>query len=457
MPSKLRVFSGLILMSMLQMAHSMGLDYIFVDGLEESPGGPRPELPIEQHNTYNIELQRWNIRNDGAGDSATNTDQIQTAIDWALSEGYGTVRLPAGNYLVGKYGNPIYQAGIVLYSNMVFELDDNAVIQMAANDKWNYCVVDVTGQEHVTIRGGSIRGDRENHVYTPRPDGSDAHDEGHLICIKASQYVLIEDMYLSHANGDGVLLVANSTTSTLDTTIRNNEFDQNRRQGISVVGAIRLLIENNEIHDTHGTPPQFGIDIESLSYESRDIKIRNNLFYANGTIDTNINYGGGHIVNTDGRNVLVEYNTMEQRGIGTGTDGSYVYWKNADQTIRYNYIKVRELTVNLKVGIIGYSNASPKTNPATTYIHDNVCDGCGFYMYQSADLDIRRNQLMDGYLAFRDYSNLTLIDNKVDSTINSCWAFRFLRVYGHASGNTYFGQPFELALSPFVPFEYCWQ
>lgn len=446
-----------IWMSCHSHSHASGLDYIFVNDFQQQPGGPKPTLPEVEGTAYTIELQRWGINNDGQGPSPTNTDNIQTAIDWAVSEGFSTIKLPAGEYLIGKYGNDIYQAGIVLRDNMIFELDDDAVIEMATNDKWNYCVLDVTNRSNVIIRGGTLRGDRATHIYKPRADGATAHDEGHLVCVKASQFVLIENMYLSDATGDGVLLVANSSTSTLDTTIRNNEFDNNRRQGISVVGAIRLLIEKNEIHDINGTPPQFGIDIESLSYESRDIQIRNNLFYANGTIDTAINYGGGHIVNTDGRNVLIEYNTMEQRGIGRGTDGSIVYWKNADQTIRYNYIKVRELTVNLKVGIIGYSNSLPKTNPATTFIHHNFCDGCGFYMYQSADLDIRHNTLTDGYLAFRDYTNLTLIDNAVDSTINACWAFRFRNVLGQASGNTYFDNPFDLDLSPTIPFEYCWQ
>ncbi len=450
----------ILFFSLASISWAEGLDFIFVDGMEVSPGGPDPFIPVglEVGNTYTIELARWGIPNNGGGNSTNNTNNIQAAIDWAISQGYRTVRLPAGEYLVGKYGNEIYQAGLVLHDRMIFELDDQATIQMAQNDKWNYCVIDVNGLERVIIRGGAIRGDRDNHIYTPRPsDGSTVHDEGHLICIKASKYILVEDMHLSDANGDGILLVGGGTTSTLDTTIRNNEFDNNRRQGISVVGAIRLLIEDNEIHDTNGTPPQFGIDIESLHFTSRDIKIRNNLFYANGTTDTAINYGGGHIVNTDGRNVLIEYNTMEQRGIGRGTDGSIVYWKNADQTIRYNYIKVRELTVNLKVGIIAYSNTAPKTNPATTYIHDNHCDGCGFYMYQSADLDIRRNILTDGYLAFRDFTNLTLIDNQVDSTINRCWAFRFLNVYGADSGNTYFGQPYDLNLSPTTPFTDCWQ
>lgn len=454
-----KLTTSMFLLFFIQFCFAQSQDRLYVGDFEQLRGGLRPILPIEQGNTYIIDVNQWNIQANGGGDSTTNTDNIQAAIDWAVSQGFGTIRLPAGHYLVGKYGNEIYQAGIELHGNMVFELDDNALIEMAPNDKWNYCVIDVTGHQNVTIRGGSVRGDRDNHIYTPRPgDGSTVHDEGHLICIKASQYVLVENMHLSKANGDGILLVGSGTTSTKDTTIRHNEFDNNRRQGISVVGAIGLLIEYNEIHDTHGTAPQFGIDIESLHFESRDIQIRHNLFYANGTTDiASDGYGGGHVVNTDGRNVLIEYNTMEQRGIGTGTDGSIVYWKNADQTIRYNYIKVRELTVNLKVGIIQYSNSLPKTNPATTYIHDNYCDGCGFYMYQSADLDIRRNTLTDGYLAFRDFTNLTLIDNYVDSTINSCWAFRFRNVWGYADGNTYFGNPFDLALSTTEPFEYCWQ
>jgi len=451
----------LLLLCGMQVCMAQGNPVVFVGNFEVQPGGPTPALPAVQGDIYTIELARWAIPNNGAGDPEVNTDNIQAAIDWAVAEGYGTVRVPAGNYLIGKYGNPIYQAGIELRDGMTFELDDNALIQMAQNDKWNYCVVAVTGLENVIIRGGTIRGDRDNHIYTPRPsDGSTVHDEGHLICIQnESQYVLVENMTLTHANGDGILLVGQQGpgSSVKDITIRHNEFDNNRRQGISVVGAVRLLISNNEIHDTQGTPPQFGIDIESGIYNSQDIVIRRNLFYANGTIDPSVVLGGGHIVNVDGKNVLMEYNTMEQRGIGSGTDGSIVYWKNADQTIRYNSIEVTELTVNLKVGIIGYSNTQPKTNPATTYIHDNLCDGCGFYMYQSADLDIRRNTLIDGYLAFRDFSNLTLIGNDVKSTINSCWAFRFRNVLGQAAGNTYFDEAFDLPLSPSVPFERCWQ
>jgi hypothetical protein len=406
------------------------------------------QLPTIPDSEYVIDLNFWDIPANGT-DPVKTTDNIQSAIDWASAQGYGRVVLPAGDYLVGKYGNAIYQAGIELESNMAFILDDNATIRMATNDKWNYCVIDITGETNVVVRGGTIIGDRETHIYTPRQsDGSTVHDEGHLICIKASQYVLVENIHLQKANGDGILIVGSTVSGMAqDVTIRNSEFNNNRRQGISIVGGIRVRIAENEIHHTVGTSPQFGIDLEGGStYENRDVHIIENHFHNNK---------GGDIVNTDGRNVYIDDNVLEQGADSKYIDGPIVYWKNADQTIRYNSIQMTDFSVNVKAGIIGYSNTSPKTNPATTYIYDNICDGCGFYMYESADLDIQRNQLLDGYLAFKNFSNLTLINNVVTSTINSCWAFRFLNVQGQASGNTYNGAPFPIPIE--TPWTRCWQ
>ncbi len=436
---------------------------LFVSGFEYPVGGPRPDLPIiSDDRSFTIDPVALGVNTAGGGDPASNTDALQAAIDDAHAQGFGTIHLPAGTYSVGKYGNEIYQAGLEIPADTVFELDPGAVLKMAPNNKWNYCLLAIRNANDVIVRGGRLAGDRDQHTYTPRGDGATAHDEGHLICIEGnSERVLVENAHFSDATGDGILMVGagNQPPTVRHVTVRNSEFDNNRRQGISLVGTRHVLIADNEIHDINGTAPMFGVDIEGGAIRDNiDIIIRNNLFYANGTRDPAVmGYGGGHIVNSDGRNVLIEHNVMEQRGIGNGTDGSIVYWKNTDQTIRYNTIKVTELTVNLKVGIINYSNSNPKTNPAKTFIHDNVCDGCGFYMYLNEDLDIRRNRLIDGYLAFRDFRNLTLLDNAVDSTINSCWAFRLRNVYGRASGNSYADSPFDIPLSTATPYERCWQ
>ena len=405
-------------------------------------------LPSVKTNEYVIELARWDIPNNGT-DPVKTTNNLQRAIDWAASQDFGIIKVPAGYYLIGKYGNGIYQAGIEIPSNTAFVMESGTLIEMAGNDKWNYCVIAVTEQKNVIIRGGTIKGDRDTHTYTPRPsDGATAHDEGHAICIQnESQYVLVEDVNIQNANGDGILLVGQKGpgTSVKDITIRNNNFYNNRRQGISIVGADRVRIGGNEIHHTGGTSPQFGIDIESGIYTSRNIQIIDNYFHHNR---------GGDIVNTDGRNVFIDKNVMEQGAGSKYIDGPIVYWKNADQTIRYNSIQMTDGSVNGKSGIIAYSNSRPKVNPALTYIHDNVCHGCGMYMYSSADVDIRQNELKDGYIVLQNFDNLTLINNKVTHS-SKCWAYRFRNVTGRASGNTYNGEPFPIPLSS-TPWTGCW-
>ncbi len=411
---------------------------------------PVDSLPYSQipTNTYTIELERWEIPNDRK-DPVKTTDNLQKAIDWAVTEGFGQIRLPAGHYLIGKYGNDIYQAGIELHDNMAFLLDKNAIIEMAPNNKWNYCAIAVTEKSHVVISGGTILGDREQHEYTPRKDGATTHDEGHLICIQnESTYITVENVTIGKANGDGILLVGQKGpgSSVKHITIKRNNLVDNRRQGVSIVGGTDVLIEKNEIHHTSGTPPQFGIDVESLSYKSEDITIRNNYFHHNS---------GGDIVNTDGKKVMIENNILLQGEDGKYIDGPIVYWKKGDLTIRNNTITMTSVSANNWNGIIMYSNDIPKTNPATTFIYENTCNNCGFYMYKGADLVIRDNHLKKGHLVFSEMDNLTVENNIVEHP-NKCWAYRFLDVKGSAKGNTYNGEPFDIPLSPNESWDGCW-
>ncbi len=427
---------------------------------ETDPNNPNPFIgvmpPIEvipyseiSTREYTIELKRWDIPNNRV-EAVKTTDNLQSAINWAMEEGYGIIRLPAGHYLIGKYGNDIYQAGITLDNNVAFLLDENAIIEMAPNNKWNYCAIAVRNKAHVVISGGTILGDRDNHIYTPRADGATTHDEGHLICIEGeSQFVTVENVILGKANGDGILMVGNKKgeyQNLKNITIRKNNFSDNRRQGISLVGSTGVLIEFNEIHHTNGTSPQFGIDIEGAGRTNENIIIRDNYFHNNR---------GGDVVNTDGRNVLFENNILLQGNDSEYIDGPIVYWKNADWTIRNNNITMRTVSVNNWNGILMYSNDNQKTNPATTYIYNNRLNNCGMYMYKGADLEIYNNQMNHGHLAFKEMTNLTLTNNHVDHD-NKCWAYRFLEVSGKASGNTYNGEAFNIPLVTDATWDGCW-
>ena len=421
--------------------------YPFEGSLDPLERIPYSEIP---NSKYIIELERWDIPNNRT-DPIRTTDNLQSAIDWAVGEGYGEICLPEGHYLIGKEGNDIYYEGIELSSNMAFLLDKNAIIEMNPNNKWNYCVIRINNKAFVVISGGTILGDRVNHEYTPRnSDGSTAHDEGHLICVEgASKFVTIENMVLGSANGDGVLLVGSDVGEEQmleDVVINHNNFSDNRRQGISIVGGSNILIENNEIHHTQGTSPEFGIDLEGAGRINENIRIRTNYFHHNR---------GGDVVNTDGSDVFIENNTLLQGKTSTYIDGPLVYWKNASWTIRNNNITMRTVSANNWNGIIMYSNDHVKTNQDTTFIYNNTLNNCGMYMYKGADLSIKNNNLNNGHLAFWKMENLILETNIVEHD-NKCWAYRFLEVSGNAEGNIYNGESFEIPLQPNVSYDGCW-
>ncbi|RZT96773.1 parallel beta helix pectate lyase-like protein [Ancylomarina subtilis] len=411
-------------------------------GTEVGEKDPITVMPYSQipDKDYIIDLERWDIPNDGT-DPVKTTDNLQAAIDWASAEGYGKIHLPAGHYLIGKLGNAVFQRGINLKSNMAFLLDKDAIIEMAPNDKWNYYVIEIKKQSNVVISGGTIIGDRDKHTYTPNKNGSVYHDGGHLIAIiNESENVTVENVELSKATGDGILLQGYEGEGSFvkNIVIRKNNIFENRRQGVSIVGGVNVLIEENEIHHINGVAPQYGIDVESEIYFSEDIKILSNYFHHNK---------GGDIVNFDARKLLIEDNVLEEGEGNSYVGPGIVYYNNTEQIIRFNkIIHVATDAVNKDNGIIMYSNGEPKTNHDVTQIYENTCFNCGFYMYDGADLEIRDNTLTDGHLIFKNMTNLTLQNNVVTHP-DKCRAMIFKGVAGSASGNTLNGESVLIPLN----------
>ena len=395
---------------------------------------PYQEIPTTE---YTIDLNQWDIPNDGT-DPEKTTANLQAAIDWAVAEGYGIVRLPAGQYMVGKHVNGAFQGGIELRSRMAFVLDDDATIEMAPNEIRNYYVVAITGQSHVFVSGGTILGDRYDHTYS---DGS-THEGG--ICVAVtheSEHVTVENMRLGEATGDGVLLQGHGgqDSSVTNVNIRCNEMFDNRRQGISIVGGVNVLVEHNEIHHTKGTDPQFGIDIESEIYHSENILVRSNHFHHNA---------GGHIINFDAWGLVVENNVFED-GAGYEHWRSVIYYNNTAPTIRNNELSF--LVPSKGSCIASYPNVSAKTNPDIAQVYGNTIRGCGVYMYEGNDLSIHDNHIIDGTLGLTEMDNVTLTDNRMEQ-VAECPGMDLEQVSGSAGVNYLNGEPFELPLTPDVPF-----
>ncbi len=399
-----------------------------------------PAIPTGEE--YIIELERWDIPTNNS-QALKTTQNLQAAIEWAHDEGFTRVVLPQGEYLVGEDVNDIYQGGIDIYDNTEFVFAEGAILTIDTNNKWNYCVMRLNG-DNIIIRDGIIRGDKDTHIFTPREsDNATAHDEGHGICVWDNNKVLIDNMEMHDLTGDGSLVL-----DANDVTFTNNTIHNNRRQGISIVGGIRVSIKNNEIHHISGTSPQFGVDIEGPGRVDEDILIQNNNFHHNT---------GGDIVNATGENVYILDNVMAQGQGSKYVDGPIVSWHKTHNIIARNTISMDSSSVNGRLGYIQYSSGGEKGHNRATYVHDNTCNNCGMYMYKSAHADVRNNRYYGYFLAFSDFTNAVIVDNLVTYSaahpnLRYCWSYRFKDVTGFAEGN-YLGENLEnIPLSETEPY-----
>ncbi len=102
--------------------------------------------------------------------------------------------------------------------------------------------------------------------------------------IHGCKNVLIEGLRVESTGGDGFYISGGGGRRwSEDVTIRNCVAHDNHRQGISVISAVNLLVENCVFSATGGTAPQAGIDLEPNTPDQRLVNcvIRNCLFEDN--------------------------------------------------------------------------------------------------------------------------------------------------------------------------------
>ena len=104
------------------------------------------------------------------------------------------------------------------------------------------------------------------------------------IALRGCRHVVIEGLRVESTGGDGFYVDGGGELDwSEDITLRNCTAEDNHRQGLSVISAVNLLVENCRFSNTWGTAPEAGIDLEPDTEKQRLVNcvIRDSVFENN--------------------------------------------------------------------------------------------------------------------------------------------------------------------------------
>jgi len=150
---------------------------------------------------------------------------------------------------------------------IVFEAGTELVALKGAFRAKGDCLLSFRECENVVVRGDRPDNSPSARIRMHNPDYQSAAYEKsewrHGLVFSGCRNVLVQDLAIEQTGGDGIYLGASpNQVPNRQVTIRRVDCNANHRQGISVISAEDLLIEDCRLRRTDGTAPQAGIDFE---------------------------------------------------------------------------------------------------------------------------------------------------------------------------------------------------
>ncbi|MFO8079691.1 MAG: right-handed parallel beta-helix repeat-containing protein [Armatimonadota bacterium] len=208
------------------------------------------------------------------------TECLQSAINSGVSR-----------LIVEDMGSPWIVGKIFLVSDqeIVFEEGCEILAKRGEFVEPKDAMINLIGVENVTLSGygATMRMRRDDY---DDPEQYVKAEWRHVINMRGSSNINIYGLLLTESGGDGIYVGRGLEGETnLNVHIKDVVCDRNYRQGISVITAENLLIEDTVMSNTAGTAPQAGIDYEPNSSPEKLINVvmRNCL--------TENNMGGGYV------------------------------------------------------------------------------------------------------------------------------------------------------------------
>lgn len=210
-------------------------------------------------------------------DVAAGRLQEARASWWGFEEADATACLQAAidsrvpRLIVDQVGKPWIVRPIRLVSNqeIVFEKGVEVLAQADEFKGSNDSLFTGRRVENVSLigYGATLRMRRADYADPARYKKAEWR---HVVQFFSSRNIKIYGLTLAESGGDGIYLgTAERGVTNQNVHIKDVVCDRNYRQGISVITAEDLLIENTLLRATAGTPPMAGIDFEPNEADER--------------------------------------------------------------------------------------------------------------------------------------------------------------------------------------------
>jgi hypothetical protein len=174
---------------------------------------------------------------------------------------------------------------MLTHSNQTIQFENGTVVAAKADaftavDAALFSAGDVS---NVTLSGygATLRMRKSDYLQSPYAPGEWRHG----ISLGTVSNFKILGLTIKDTGGDGIYVGASQGLYSDKVFIKDVTLDNNYRQGISVISAKDLVIDNAIILNTNGTNPQAGIDFEPNTPDQRleNITVRNSIINTNGT------------------------------------------------------------------------------------------------------------------------------------------------------------------------------
>lgn len=199
-----------------------------------------------------------------AGQGKDDTSVIQ----WALlvtAQRRQALEIPAS-------AQPYNVRPLFIPNNADVIVDANVTIQATPGYAGKDRLLNIVDVNNVTITGTP-----GNSVFRMLKSEYTSSEYRHCLEIAGSNNVTISGIACNDSGGDGLYIGAGAQGYSSNVAVSNSSFDNNRRQGLSLISGTHVKISNCQFTNTNGTAPSAGIDVEPNLATDRleDILIEN--------------------------------------------------------------------------------------------------------------------------------------------------------------------------------------